>query len=356
MSSELNNCNRKSTSNRGGEASVSFEDDALVDIVWPFVKPIINGCAERMKGLLDRLGVKEMDRSPFLRNFDTPADLLGVYKDFIATKASASASEEEVNEENSNGESSDDEEDADQSSSGINSVSQLDRIKEFIDVALEKGDGIDAESELSDDIEEQNDGTSVAAEQEDLSGEYACSDSGIEDAWESIVESGVEDLAFNCREGLLCLHATNKARGSINSDRKKNSLICRWLTNKPRPSEDDSSANDMIERNMHVKVEMKEKGDNQGPQCDLVDYRVLGVDTKTYNKWYLCKKGKQAWSKTIGHKKYRVLLQMISYDHFKQKWRVCDPSDGTKWTKTESYYVLVDAGDIHDVVGRLSEG
>ena len=46
---------------------------------------------------------------------------------------------------------------------------------------------------------------------------------------------------------------------------------------------------------------------------------------------------------------------MITYDHFKQKWQVCDPSDGTKWTKTESYYVLVDAGDIHDVVGRLSE-
>ena len=106
---------------------------------------------------------------------------------------------------------------------------------------------------------------------------------------------------------------------------------------------------------MHVKVEMKEKRDNQGLLCDLVDYQVLAVDTKTYNKWYLCKNRRQAWSKTTGHKKCRVLLQMITYDHFKQKWQVCDPSGGTKWTKTESYYVLVDAGDIYDVVGRLSE-
>ena len=83
---------------------------------------------------------------------------------------------------------------------------------------------------------------------------------------------------------------------------------------------------------------------------------LLGVVTKTYNKWYLCEKGKQPWSKNTGNKKYRVLLQMISYDNFKDKWRVCDPSaDGTKWKKTESYYVLVDAGDIHDVVGSLIE-
>ncbi len=106
---------------------------------------------------------------------------------------------------------------------------------------------------------------------------------------------------------------------------------------------------------MHVKVEMKEKRDNRELLSDLVDYRVVAINNKTYNKLYLCEKGRQAWSKNTGHKKNRVLLQMITYDHFKQKWQVCDPSDGTKWTKTESYYVLVDAGDIHDVVGRLSE-
>ena len=78
---------------------------------------------------------------------------------------------------------------------------------------------------------------------------------------------------------------------------------------------------------------------------------MLAINNKTYNKWY-CEKGRQAWSKNTGHKKNRVLLQMITYDQFKQKWQVCDPSDGTKWTKTE---IWVDAGDIHDLVGRLSE-
>lgn len=353
VSSEIKNNSRKSPSNKSGEASVTFDDDALVEVLWPYVKPIIDGCAEHMKGLLKRLGVNEMERSPFLRDFDTPADLLRVYKSFIAK---TSASDRDINEDNCCEESSDDAEEVDQSSSGINSVSQLDRIKEFIDVTLDKGDGTDADLEVNNDIQEQNDCTSVAAVQEELYGEYTSSDSGIADAWEKVVQSDVGDLAYNCRDALCGLHATNKARGSINNDRKKNSLLGRWLTHKQKPSEDDANSNDkIIERNIHVKVEMKEKRHNQGPLCDLVDYRVLAVDTKTYNKWYLCENGRQAWSKTTGHKKYRVLLQMITYDHFKQKWRVCDPSDGTKWTKTESYYVLVDAGDIHDVVGRLSE-
>ena len=142
----------------------------------------------------------------------------------------------------------------------------------------------------------------------------------------------------------------------MNIDRKKNSLLGRWLSHKHKPSDDAANSGGIVvEQNMHVKVEMTEKRDNQAPLSDLVDYRVLAVNTKTYNKWYLCDRGRQAWSKTIGHKKVRVLLQMITYDHFKQKWRVCDPSEGTKWAKTESYYVLVDTGDIHEVVGKLSE-
>ena len=100
---------------------------------------------------------------------------------------------------------------------------------------------------------------------------------------------------------------------------------------------------------------MNEIRDNQEALTDLVDYCVLAVDTKMYNKWYLCETGRQTWSRTIGHKKYQVLLEMISSDHFRQKWRICDPSECTKWTRTESYYVLVDAGDIDDVVGKSRE-
>jgi hypothetical protein len=94
---------------------------------------------------------------------------------------------------------------------------------------------------------------------------------------------------------------------------------------------------------MHVKVEMKEKRDNQELLSDLVDYQVLAINNKTYNKWYLCEKGRQAWSKNTGHKKNRVLLQMITYDHFKQKWQVCDPSmvqNGQKLRVTMFWWML----------------
>ena len=266
------------------------------------MKPIIDGCAEHMKGLLNQMGVNEMERSPFLRDFDTPADLLRVYKSFIAK---TSASDGDINKDNCYEESSDDAEEVDLISSGINSASQVDRIKEFIDVTLDKGDGTDADLEVNNDIQELNDCTSVAAVQEELYGEYTCSDSGIADAWETVVQSDVEDLVYNCRDALCGLHATSKARGSINNDRKKNSLLGRWLTHKQKPPEDDdANSNDKtIERNMHVKVEMKEKRDNQELLSDLVDYRVLAINNKTTTSGISVKREGRLGVKTLDTKR-----------------------------------------------------
>eukprot|EP00956_Cyclotella_meneghiniana_P032444 scaffold89278_cov33-Cyclotella_meneghiniana.AAC.2 len=263
------NSNAQSTpSEGGGGVSVTLDDDPLVDVLWPHVKPIINGCAENMKLLLNRLGVKEDEISPFLRRFEEPSDLLKVFEEFIAKTSSPDDDNMTttltmrcalcINEEG-----------VDESSGGINSASQLDRIKEFVDVTLGKGDGIDAHLEGDDDdTQEHNDErTSVSTPQEDVSGEYECCDSELAQGWDSIVESDIENLAFNCRDGMRCLHATNKARGSVNSDRKKNSLLGRWLTYKNKLSTENEamSSDTVIERNVHLKVEMKEKERWAGP-------------------------------------------------------------------------------------------
>ena len=48
-----------------------------------------------------------------------------------------------------------------------------------------------------------------------------------------------------------------------------------------------------------------------------------------------------------------MLLQMIRLDQIMGKWKDCVLSSRIKWQKNESYYVLADASDIHDVIEKL---
>ena len=45
----------------------------------------------------------------------------------------------------------------------------------------------------------------------------------------------------------------------------------------------------------------------------MVDFRVLGIYTKHYNKWYLCEHGRQPWSKEKA-RNYKVYARMVSHD------------------------------------------
>jgi hypothetical protein len=53
--------------------------------------------------------------------------------------------------------------------------------------------------------------------------------------------------------------------------------------------------------------------------------RLLGIYTKTYNKWYACEFGKRKWKKDIEEGKYRVLLRIIQFDHFMGKCKDYKP-------------------------------
>ena len=54
-------------------------DDDVVDQPWTVVGPALNSTVGRMRGLLTWYGIRSEDMSPFLRHFDSPSDLLGVY-------------------------------------------------------------------------------------------------------------------------------------------------------------------------------------------------------------------------------------------------------------------------------------
>ena len=63
-----------------------------------------------------------------------------------------------------------------------------------------------------------------------------------------------------------------------------------------------------IARNVQITIKVIEKGLNQ-----VVDFRVLGIYTKHYNKWYLCEHGWQPWSKEKSGN-YKVYTKMVSHD------------------------------------------
>jgi hypothetical protein len=74
-----------------------------------------------------------------------------------------------------------------------------------------------------------------------------------------------------------------KSKGTINPETKKKSLIGRWLTHKKESNQDDSQPNGKIlERNVHVTLEMTERVDGKA-QTSLEHYRVLAVNTKSYS-------------------------------------------------------------------------
>ena len=54
---------------------------------------------------------------------------------------------------------------------------------------------------------------------------------------------------------------------------------------------------------------------------------VTSVATKTYNKWYMCEKGKNTLKRNIEDNKFRFEARMISYDHAVGKHMYVNPID-----------------------------
>jgi hypothetical protein len=162
----------------------------------------------------------------------------------------------------------------------------------------------------------------------------------------------MDNLTSLCRSGIGFLDGS-KVKGSISSDTKRKSLQGRWFGSKKKTDKGNAQAGKFIERNVLVKLQMKEMMGSGAAVEDIVNYCVLGVFTKSYNKWMLCDIGRQAWKEAMDKGKYRVLLRMMRFDHIRGAWEDTDPSLGIKWMQNRSYFVLADASDISEVVEKL---
>ena len=99
--------------------------------------------------------------------------------------------------------------------------------------------------------------------------------------------SAIEELLPAFEKGMENLQQGKKDKGSFTQDQKCQSLQGRWYSETKPVLEDESDDDTFIERNTHVTIKVSEKGLNQ-----VVDFRVLGIYTKHYNKWYLCEQGR----------------------------------------------------------------
>jgi hypothetical protein len=329
--------NNNHEKNKGGSVNFDPENNSepLVNFLWEHVKPIVNDCSNNMLSFLKRLGVDENELSPLCRHMDTPGDLLQIYHRYFKY-SSSTPSQEDVNNNDDN-----DDEDNPVTGDGVTQASScnLQSLTEILNMASEE-DSTNNEGAVdevdADNVEDEHAG--------------AMDESEVISKLNTLLNSvTIPDMLDAAREGIAELHI--KRTGSMNWERKYKSLKERWLSHAKKPAESQVSMSEIyIERNMHVRVDI---GEGRGALAQQVvqDYRVLGIFTKTYNKWFLCDIGKQKWQKGMPKGKYRVLLRMIKFDHSMGIYQHVR-TGGMLWEK-KSIYVLCDASSIAEVVGML---
>jgi len=98
----------------------------------------------------------------------------------------------------------------------------------------------------------------------------------------------------------------------------------------------------------------QEKGNHAMSRSE--DFCVLGIYTKSYNKWYICELGKQKWYMVYfgGRGEYRVYVRMVRFDHGIGRYEHADPIE-SEW-ETDAICVLIDAAQIDKVLGSFNYG
>ena len=328
-------------------------DDAVVDQLWDAVGPIINSTFPRMQGLLNRFGVRSEDMSPFLRHFNSPSDLLSVYLTLVPPGIVG-------------GTGCDDAVDDDEVEAMIAAAARVDSedgdlttLSEAIGLVM----GGDANSTTNIDTSEVEDAAGVSSDLSTAGDDdaFAVDPSNLAEAGKQffrMFQSTTMQEQINASvEGISLLHLKSTDRGSTTDLQKYKTLQGRWFGSKERKKQEDGADEDnggpdmIIERGMHVKLQVSE-GKGRLARTEIKDFVVMSVATKTYNRWYMCEKGKQTWKRGIKEGKFRFEARMIRYDHGVGMYECVSPID-SEW-EAKSIFVLADASDIKEVGGRIN--
>ena len=94
-------------------------------------------------------------------------------------------------------------------------------------------------------------------------------------------------------------------KGYIASLQKYKTLQGRWFGSIKRSGQaEGDSEGRMIERRVHVTLQVRE-GIGASVVSKMEHFVVTSTLTKRYNKWYMCKRGKHIWKKSMYKGKFR---------------------------------------------------
>lgn len=326
----------------GGRVNVTDADEPAAELLWEEVRPIINGITRKTRPMLLRFGVKEDELSPFCVELDSLDELLALYLEHGPKDDDINADEEDGHE----AAGSDDANAAD-----IVSMDDLgDLLAEANNEGEVVGDGgnVDAGETTGNDsdLEVPNDGDLIFGKDPDSS--------AMKKFRAVLQSSNLEDMIGAVREAIAILDLKSHDRGASSSDRKFKSLTGRYFIKDGNNGQgnngvaSDATNEKIIKRNVLISMEVKDKNN----QMQTRDFRVLGIYTKSYNKWYLCDKGWQKWDSDLREGAYRLYARMIEYDHGIGCYEDTDPAVTANFD-LESIYVLCDANYVVDVQGMI---
>ena len=156
----------------------------------------------------------------------------------------------------------------------------------------------------------------------------------------------IEDLIPAFERGMENLQQGKKDKGSFTQDQKTQILQGRWCSKRKSALEDVSYHDTFIARNVHVTIKVSEKG-----LIQVVDFRVLWIYTKHYNKWCLCEHSRQRWSKEKAGN-YKGYARMVSHDPTFGNYKAVSPIESPHWSK-KSICVLCDSTMIESILGEF---
>ena len=342
---------------KAGPVAISDDGDAIVKQIWAKVDEVIAYSANIVQPFLVSMGVSEAEMSPFCRQFKDPKDLRDTFIKICPRTFQY---------EGTIGEGDDDAAIEEEEGAEDQGQEMALRIKHFAQELLGELENNRAEVVVideapSDDAPPMNEDSPNGAD----SGTESANTAPTADA-NKLMESFKNMLKINSASDvgdaalaiLADVESKDKHVGSISSERKAKSLQNRWISKPLRTSSNKDKKDDAaegldvwVERDTVISADVSI---GRGAAATTVrrQYRVLGLYTKFYNKWFMTG-DRQRWAPTMKEeekKKYKMAVRMVE-PTITGEYEDVDLNDETY--KHKNVCKIMDGTMIKSVVGKL---
>lgn len=325
-----------SNSPPSGPVEVDLTQPAIKQL-WDEVRHVINRVNEKMLPFLAKFGVCDGNGlSPFSVQIESPEQLMSMLTEYFKPpkrdprdKEPGSSVSPEVEEDVDGNESDYDEEDFE-----VNEMTAT-MLEGFIEDLTEAESNNESLEDVTSPLEESIEGGSIDEDEVQFLGMVDCSKMFLE--FKEMLDSGnsMSKIGSSVIRVMELASLGRLEKGSMSMDGRFKSLPGRWF-NAKNPSLKSSDYIDgdgvqFIQRDSLITVKAK-----RGKTESIEYYRVLGIFSKHYNKWYLhWDEDKVAFVRNS--KQYKILARMVEKSG--RKFKEVELVAGGQWSP-RCVYVL----------------